>query len=142
VDCWINSTQVAPHHHRPAAIAAAIAAIASITTPVIATLHRDRRSAAEKAHGGDDSKRDEGLSTHGGFSLFTRCNTDEILGWIAQKKSPANLGRWDARGHGWSGVGNVAERGSRPGSSAHLFRSAIDRRLLASVIGGGHSASI
>jgi hypothetical protein len=49
VDCWINSAQVAPHHHRPAGIAA-IASIAAITTPVIATtVHRDRRSGAENA---------------------------------------------------------------------------------------------
>jgi hypothetical protein len=74
VDCWINSTQVAPHHHRPAAIAAAIAAI---TTPVI--VHRDRRSVAEKAQGGGDSKRDESLlSTHGNFLPVTRRDTDRI----------------------------------------------------------------
>jgi hypothetical protein len=62
VDCWINSTQVAPHHHRPAAIA------------VIAAIHiipRDRRSAAEKAQGGGDCKCDESLvSIHGGFLVL------------------------------------------------------------------------
>jgi hypothetical protein len=68
VDCWINSTQVAPHHHRPAALVA-IASIVAITTPAT-TVHRDRRSAAEKAQSGGDCKRDESLlSTHGGFLL-------------------------------------------------------------------------
>jgi hypothetical protein len=63
VDCWINSTQVAPHHHRPAA---AIASIDAITTPVIATVHRGRRSGAEKARGDDDGKHAESLfSVHG-----------------------------------------------------------------------------
>jgi hypothetical protein len=79
VDCWINSTQVAPHHHRPAAIAA-IAAIDAITTPVIATtVHRDRRSAAEKAQGGGDCKRDESLlSIHGSFLRYPTLDPDRI----------------------------------------------------------------
>jgi hypothetical protein len=63
MDCWINPAQAAPHHHRPAALAA-IAHIAHI-------ILRDRRSGAENAQGGGNCKRDEShLSTHGGFLLL------------------------------------------------------------------------
>ena len=61
----INSVQAARDHARLAATVAAIT--------------RSRGSGAEDAEGGDSCKRDEShFSTHGGFLLLPRRDTDRI----------------------------------------------------------------